>query len=352
MEFLESLQEFLYRQNFRRIPYEGAILWVREGEKLSLVEIIPEQLPGQRHVPLSEHESQMAEIERQLMLKYQKPVKHLYLAVRKEMPTDEDIREAASCPALWYISRQEGALYLYENQITDYCGLKEPLERFLGEFQREVREENRQELRRMFTPVNTVLVLANVLVFVLLSFLGDTTDAEFMAEHGAMTWDGLALSGEFYRLLTSMFLHFGADHLLQNMLILLVIGCRLERITGKAAYLCIYLGAGLSAGFASWFFTLADNPYTASAGASGAIFGVMGGLLFYILVDLAQRRRGRVEEIGLVGILFMVCGALSYGFFDTGIDNAAHIGGLVGGFFFALFIYLLASKGSLRAKGK
>ena len=69
-----------------------------------------------------------------------------------------------------------------------------------------------------------------------------------------------------------------------------------------------------------------------SAGASGAIFGVMGGLLYYIISDIIQKKRHRVEEIGLTGMIFMVASALSYGFFSTGIDNAAHIGGLVGGF--------------------
>ena len=58
----------------------------------------------------------------------------------------------------------------------------------------------------------------------------------------------------------------------------------------------------------------------------------MGGLLYCIISDIIQKKRHRVEEIGLTGMIFMVASALSYGFFSTGIDNAAHIGGLVGGF--------------------
>ena len=192
--------------------------------------------------------------------------------------------------------------------------------------------EERTELRRMLTPVNTILVLANVVVFMILSFLGNTTDAEFMAAHGAIDWMDVVEKHQYYRLCTSMFLHFGADHLLQNMLILLVIGCRLERITGKLSYLLIYIGAGLIGAGTSIIFTLGNNPNTVSAGASGAIFGVMGGLLYYIISDIIQKKRHRVEEIGLTGMIFMVASALSYGFFSTGIDNAAHIGGLVGGF--------------------
>ena len=201
--------------------------------------------------------------------------------------------------------------------------------------------EEKKELHQMLTPVNTMLVLINVLVFVVLSFFGDTTNAEFMATHGAMDWVDIVEKGQYYRLFTSMFLHFGADHLLQNMLILLLIGCRLERITGKLAYFIIYIEAGLAGAVTSVIFTLGASPNTVGAGASGAIFGVMGGLLFCILADLIQKKRHRVEEIGLTGMIFMVCSALSYGFFSNGVDNAAHIGGLIGGFLLTMLSRLL-----------
>lgn len=162
-----------------------------------------------------------------------------------------------------------------------------------------------------------------------------------MAAHGAMDWVDIVEKGQYYRLFTSMFLHFGADHLLQNMLILLLIGCRLERITGKLVYFIIYIGAGLAGAVTSVIFTLGASPNTVGAGASGAIFGVMGGLLFCILADLIQKKRHRVEEIGLTGMIFMVCSALSYGFFSNGVDNAAHIGGLIGGFLLTMLSRLL-----------
>lgn len=111
-----------------------------------------------------------------------------------------------------------------------------------------------------------------------------------MAAHGAIDWMDVVEKHQYYRLFTSMFLHFGADHLLQNMLILLVIGCRLERITGKLSYLLIYIGAGLIGAGTSIIFTLGNNPNTVSAGASGAIFGVMGGLLYYIISDIIQKK--------------------------------------------------------------
>ena len=300
MEFVEALQEFLFHQGFQKIKYDSKILWGKDtGDKLSLLEVVPPLLPGQPRIGLKQREEEMLDIERQIMLKYQKKVEHLLLILNKGEADFEERKEAEKYPDIWFFDIKAGQLYIYEYQKSQ-C--------------------------------NPILVLANVVVCMILSFWGNTTDAEFMAAHGAMDWMDVVEKHQYYRLFTSMFLHFGADHLLQNMLILLVIGCRLERITGKLSYLLIYIGAGLIGAGTSIIFTLGNNPNTVSAGASGAIFGVMGGLLYCIISDIIQKKRHRVEEIGLTGMIFMVASALSYGFFSTGIDNAAHIGGLVGGF--------------------
>lgn len=333
MEFVEALQEFLFHQGFQKIKYDSKILWGKDtGNKLSLLEVVPPLLPGQPRIGLKQREEEMLDIERQIMLKYQKKVEHLLLILSKGEPDFEERKEAEKYPDIWFFDIKAGQLYIYEYQKSQYCGLERSLEPFSQKFLQQKVTEERTELRRMLTPVNTILVLANVVVFMILSFLGNTTDAEFMAAHGAMDWMGVVEKHQYYRLFTSMFLHFGADHLLQNMLILLVIGCRLERITGKLSYLLIYIGAGLIGAGTSIIFMLGNNPNTVSAGASGAIFGVMGGLLYCIISDIIQKKRHHVEEIGLTGMIFMVASALSYGFFSTGIDNAAHIGGLVGGF--------------------
>ena len=312
MEFTEALQEFLFHQGFQRIKYDSKILWGKDTNgKLSLLEIVPPVLPGQKKMSLEQREREMADIERQIMIKYQKKVEHLLLILRQGAPDTEERKEAESYPDVWFFDIKAGQLYIYEYQKSEYYNLENDL------------------------------VLINVLVFAVLSFFGDTTNAEFMAAHGAMDWVDIVEKGQYYRLFTSMFLHFGADHLLQNMLILLLIGCRLERITGKLAYFIIYIGAGLVGAVNSVIFTLGASPNTVGAGASGAIFGVMGGLLFCILADLIQKKRHRVEEIGLTGMIFMVCSALSYGFFSNGVDNAAHIGGLIGGFLLTMLSRLL-----------
>ena len=339
MEFVEALQEFLFYQGFQRIKYDTKILWGKEEDKkLSLIEIIPPVLPGQRRISLKQREKEFIDIERQIMIKYQKRVEHLLLILNEEEPDVQIKREAEKYPDIWFMDIKAGRLYIYEYQKLKYCDLENTLEPFIQKFLKEKSVQERGEIQRIITPINTILVLVNVIVFVILSFLGDINNPEFMVAHGVMDWTDIVEKGQYYRLFTSMFLHFGADHLLQNMLILLVIGCRLERITGKLQYLIIYVGSGLAGAVASLMFTLAAEPNTVSAGASGAIFGVMGGLLFNILIDVIQKKRHRVEEIGLTGMIFMVCSALSYGFFSTGVDNAAHIGGLIGGFVLTMII--------------
>ena len=94
----------------------------------------------------------------------------------------------------------------------------------------------------------------------------------------------------------------------------------------------IYLISGISGGLASLYFTLYMDPQTVSAGASGAIFGVMGGLCAVLLAQKAFRQKRVSDRIGMRGILFMIASALYYGFTDGGVDNAAHLGGLAGGF--------------------
>lgn len=345
MEFVEALQEFLFHQGFQRIKYDSKILWGKEEDgKLALLEIVTPTLPGQRKIPLGQREDELEDIERQLMIKYQKQVEHLLLILREEEPDSQDKEEAERYPDSWFLDIKTGKLYIYEYQKLKYHNLENNLEPFTQKFLKEKAIQERKEIRRMLTPVNTILVLINVIVFCVLSFLGDVNNPGFMMKYGAMDWLDVVEKGQYYRLFTSMFLHFGADHLLQNMLILLVIGCRLERITGKLKYLIIYIGSGLTGAVASLVFTLAADQNTVSAGASGAIFGIMGGLLCCILTDVIQKKRHRVEEIGLTGMIFMVCSALSYGFFATGVDNAAHIGGVVGGFILT-YIFTCITRG-------
>lgn len=190
------------------------------------------------------------------------------------------------------------------------------------------------EKKRVKAPGTILLVIVNVVVFFGLSFSGMTEDAVFMLKHGAMYTPLVQASGEYYRLFTSMFMHFGFEHLMNNMLILIVMGFILEPQLGTVRYLILYLFSGLGGNAISAGWEWLTNDYAVSAGASGAIFGVIGGLLYITI-----RNRGRIGNLTERGLIFMIVLSLYYGFTSSGVDNMAHIGGLLSGFIFGILLY-------------
>ena len=153
------------------------------------------------------------------------------------------------------------------------------------------------------------MIVINITIFLVLSFQGMTEDGIFMFHHGAMYVPSMLEDGEYYRLFTSMFLHFGFEHLMNNMFILGVIGWNLELEIGKWKYLAVYLLSGLMGNLLSAWMDIQTGEYAISAGASGAIFGVIGAL-FYV----ALRNRGRIGNISSRGLAFMVLCSLYLGF--------------------------------------
>ena len=190
-------------------------------------------------------------------------------------------------------------------------------------------------MRQKPEAVCTVAVIAvNVAVFLILSLFGDTEDAAFMLQHGAMYEPMVTQGHEFYRIFTSMFLHFGISHLLNNMVLLGALGWNLELEIGKIRFLIIYLVSGIGGNLLSLYFGMSTETYAVSAGASGAIFGLMGALLYVVIAN-----RGRLGRLSGRGILIMVILSLYFGLTSSGVDNWAHIGGLVTGFVLAVILY-------------
>lgn len=129
--------------------------------------------------------------------------------------------------------------------------------------------------------------------------------------------------GEYYRLITGIFLHNGVIHLMCNMYSLYVIGTQLESFLGKIKYLIVYLLSGLAGSVLSIFFS---NSF--SVGASGAIFGLLGSLLYF-----GYHYRVYLDSVIKSQIIPLIIFNLMLGFMLRGIDNWAHIGGLIGGVF-------------------
>ena len=192
--------------------------------------------------------------------------------------------------------------------------------------------KNLEEIRK--EPATMALILINVLVFIAVEFTGTSQDAWHVLEYGAAYTPYIIQNGEVYRLFTSMFLHFGIEHLLNNMLVLFVLGSRLEQAIGKIKFLLIYLIGGVLGNVISLLIELRTQDFAVSAGASGAVFAVMGAMIYIVI-----RNKGWLGDLSMRQILVMAAFSLYFGFASTGVDNTAHVGGMVSGFFLAVIFY-------------
>ena len=194
-----------------------------------------------------------------------------------------------------------------------------------------------RELRAL-TPhvfVTHVLVALNVAVFAVMVASG--VDAMNPTIESLLKWGAdyapRTLGGEPWRVLTATFIHIGIVHIGMNMLALYIVGPTVERLFGNVGYLVLYLAAGLTGLLVS----IVASPAVVSAGASGAVFGLYGALLGFVL-----RNRGTIPPAILSQLarwaLIVVGGNIVYGLKEQGIDMGAHLGGLAGGFLAGLLL--------------
>lgn len=173
--------------------------------------------------------------------------------------------------------------------------------------------------------ITPILLDLNILIFVFMAISGVNIilpDNESLVNWGA-NFRPMTLEGEWWRLITNCFLHIGIFHLLMNMYALLYIGILLEPHLGRTRFISAYLLSGITASLASLWW----NDLTISAGASGAIFGMYGVFLAMLTTNLIEKT---ARKSLLTSIAVFVGYNLIFGLKD-GIDNAAHIGGLIGG---------------------
>lgn len=264
---------------------------------------------------------------------FKKKVDSIFLVVNRDGMFDDELTKMVSViNGVWLLAGDTGKIYIYENQPSHFDGdLRDFLEDNLFRNHDDLKEESSFRL----TPINTLIVAINIIaycivIFVAKSFLA-TYDGDIMLKMGASSYNSF-ISGRYYEIITAMFLHFGISHLFNNMLLLVYIGCELEKRIGSFIYALIYMGSGIVGNIVSLFYYGSTGQAdVVSAGASGAIFGVLGCLAVYLIVSPSDNRNLTTRRLIIMAVL-----TIYYGFTSVGIDNAAHIGGfcfgLLGGF--------------------
>ncbi|WP_107943336.1 rhomboid family intramembrane serine protease [Metasolibacillus sp. FSL H7-0170] len=188
-----------------------------------------------------------------------------------------------------------------------------------------IRRESFQQYIKMYPVVSTIIAL-NIIAHLVTRIPGLGTELFY----AGVSHNGLIAAGEWWRMITSMFLHAGFLHILFNMFSLFLFGPELEKIAGKMRFLTIYFLAGIFGGIVT--FVTQDADY-ASVGASGAIFGIIGafgGLLFYMRHVMPQLRQ-IILPIIVISVIMT--------FLQPNINIASHLGGLVTGFALGLFYF-------------
>ncbi len=185
-------------------------------------------------------------------------------------------------------------------------------------------------------PVTRLILALIAVVFVLEVLRGGSTQIAVLLELGA-NYSPLVLGkGQWWRLLTSMFLHIGIMHLLFNGFALFQLGTLYESWTGSAKFSALYFATGLAGSLASTLFHGLRGSPTVSAGASGAIFGLLGALIALLLKRrdrLLPQARSLLQQLAFwAGINILL------GFTGMSLDNAAHLGGFLSGLALGFFV--------------
>jgi len=185
------------------------------------------------------------------------------------------------------------------------------------------------------SPLTYALIILNTLLFLIAMLLsGDMADIDLgvLVELGALYGPLVVLKGEWWRLLSAMFLHGGMTHLLMNMVSLYIVGQGVERYFSKTAYLFLYLFSGLIGAMVS----LLMHPQSVGVGASGAIFGLFGALIGLFVAHKEQLGAGSREIVKDVAVILGL--NLLLGLSIPSIDMSAHVGGMITGLIGGLMI--------------
>lgn len=341
----EQIRDYLrqLQYGYLRTNLQYAEIWMRKNSEQARTVVFLEQ-KEERFSPEAVKNVHF-QLERKLYLENIRDVQVL-ICIMTETPDKARSMTELGIP-VWILDVREKRVMIFENQPLTLDGLETQLENELlkigggqrsgygesGAVRRNGYFENvgssKEEVtgiasRSQFPIVTILLAAANILVFIWLEMTGSTENVLFMLQHGASEWHMVLEKGQYWRLFTCMFLHFGISHIGNNMLVLAIAGSQLEQKLGHFRYGVLYLVSGLAASLASALWMMMTDGSAVSAGASGAIYGVMGAVIMFTLQERRSLGKGIVRRCAWV-VFLLVYGSIT----QPEIDFAAHIGGLM-----------------------
>lgn len=268
------------------------------------------------------------QLERDLLLKGYRNIEIMYLILSDNPSRQQSLTEKKiNC---WIIDTENRKLIIYDNQPENYEAMKDAIEYEL-QYSDTMKLANVKRMKNI--PYITIILIAINCVVFYFTYMKSGMYGDW-SERYANAWQLTFDLEEYYRLFTCMFLHYGFNHLVSNMFVLGILGWKIEMLVGRIKFTVIYILSGIGASLASAYYNMYMDEVVLSAGASGAVYGILGLL---VAVAIKERNAGGYivsGNIGIVAVLLVLDGIT-----DEGIDWMAHLGGLVVGLALGMLIY-------------
>lgn len=336
----EKISEYFSQREFQRIPTDSENVKMYATYQKSCLYLINLIQLGSHYIMDKERYLQYKEItKKQLVQDFSDRVILLNIILTED--TDKLRIELDIPPHLedefidicWLIDTDQKELIIPKNQIRNVIRLERDLRNLLDD-----KETERIVLeKRQGKPIITYsLIVINALIWLLLEQAGGSLNSETLVKFGALYAPNIMKYNEFWRLFTANFIHIGASHLFFNCFSLYIFGSRLEMYLSRSKYLLIYLGAGIFGSAFSLCANLIMDNYAISAGASGAIYGLIGSII------VCSHATGKSLD-GLnayIMVLYFIAG-MTVSFVSLNVDSSAHLGGFIGGI---LLTFILATR--------
>lgn len=182
--------------------------------------------------------------------------------------------------------------------------------------------------------ITIIILTLNIAVYLAYTFIGES-----VYNIGCLDTSLVIRQKEYYRILSCTFLHIDIEHIVGNMIFLVALGQMLETSIGHIRFIIVYLLSGIGGSILSLIYIVLTAQHYTSIGASGAVFGLIGALLFLVVIN-----NGRFGDISLPRILFAIFYMIYSGYNSPQTDNSAHIGGLICGLLSMMVLYAFYHK--------